>query len=470
MIAISCANCNRPVSTQGDRLPPWCPHCGASIKAGSSSPKVVDRYSASDGAAGRHSSFSASSSGAVNATSVPGDSRHPAPKVTVWAKCFKRFTCAACGCVYRIEHSAAGEGSLEETARQKAEANLCQRMENQADGPCPTCGMVRPDLVAERKFWGHGAILLLSGSVLLCLIFLAAPQAPADYAGIAGAVVVGLAGLAHLLFLLYRPRRISPTEKEPVAPGAAEGNVEVLKPGSVDDLRDPGHLSLGHGLALLGLLFAPVVLLVPSYLRTSNDWPINPKLAPYVIGPGDTVLVHFRDPKLRSLNGLWQGDPQARLQNAAEVAGPAVLLASSQKAAWGKKISVEEAPHLTKDAPLKNLFAFLHIPDDPALASKTLQVQVNMLVTYPVGKDASHWIQMTKGNKGTFEHRTTTVSTEVAIQLTPAGGGHAYRTAWTVAAALGGLSYVAGAVVLLLLASIHSSRAKPVELVPVETN
>jgi hypothetical protein len=327
--------------------------------------------------------------------------------------------------------------------------------------------MVRPDRVAAIKATGHGVVLALAVTGLLIILVSSYASVLTDEAALAGAGVAGVAGLVHLVLALYNPNWSRHAQQEQAALDVDAGKVTVLQPGSTDALRNPARLSPAHLLALLGLVAAPAAFLLPWHLRTTNHWPVNLKLDPQIISPGDKVLIHFPDPGLRSMNGLWRASARAELLNAAEIGGPATIPATSKTDDWGNKVWVREPsyPSLPEDSPMRQLFAYLHLPNDAALGGKTLRVRITMEVMYPTYQRPTGW-DILENRKGSFLNKTSPVSTEVTVQLTPAGGSEAYQMAWALAAGIGGLGYLVSGLGLRLLAQAQRSKAKPVELIP----
>src|SRR5690348_12377111 len=83
------------------------------------------------------------------------------PHVAVTVAAQQRYACSACGCVYRMERSATGEGALEHLARKRAREALVDLVEGAPAVPCPSCGLARPDKVAAWHAQAHGVTLLL---------------------------------------------------------------------------------------------------------------------------------------------------------------------------------------------------------------------------------------------------------------------------------------------------------------------
>src|SRR5262245_31362972 len=93
-------------------------------------------------------------------------------KTTVRARVWKQHTCSACGGLYRYKFTRSGEGQggLAELARGEAERELDQSLRHDIEvHPCPTCGLVQPDMVAQGKARWHGLAALAALPALLLL-------------------------------------------------------------------------------------------------------------------------------------------------------------------------------------------------------------------------------------------------------------------------------------------------------------
>ena len=103
------------------------------------------------------------------------------------------------------------------------------------------------------------------------------------------------------------------------------------------------------------------------------------------------------------------------------------------------------------DVPIRNLQAQVQIPYDPALAGKTLKLQVGMSVHYPsaagMQMDYKKW-QMAD----TFKNKSATMSTSLVVRLAERGQRRGYQEAWKNGAMVGSLAYLFGGGILVLLA------------------
>src|SRR5262249_31198301 len=130
---------------------------------------------------------------------------------------------------------------------------------------------------------------------------------------------------------------------------------------------------------------------------------------------------------------------------------------------WGKVIETSRS-----NLPLQTLWAHVHIPDDPALGGQTLQVQLTLLVVYPVDKGLQFqkWDDKEWNPQFAFENRTATLTRDLTLALAEAGGSRRYRESWAIGAALGLFGSLAGGGALIGLAAALRRRALPAEIIP----
>jgi hypothetical protein len=210
--------------------------------------------------------------------------------------------------------------------------------------------------------------------------------------------------------------------------------------------------SAAHG-ALFALLVVAVLALPSSqYLRLVNRWPLNQDLSPHVVGPGDTVRVYFPN-KLQSIKGYWNGTGQATLLNATELGVSDRLTVVSKKDTWGSQLNVKT----TEERDSFTVWGDVTLPEVPALADKTLKLEVVTHVNYPA----------IMGDK--FEAKQTELSlkTEVKTAATPRAG-QIYQLAYYGGVLGGSVVILVVALSIMLLTKSHRAKALPTTIVPAE--
>jgi hypothetical protein len=392
---------------------------------------------------------------------------------TVWTRCWKQHTCFECGGVYRykIVREACGEGRFPEAAREEAVTKVFQRLAREVDpNPCPSCGLIQPDMVGQGKRRGHALATAAAG--LLLAVFVGVSYVwggfVIDDVAAYAAAIAGGAAVAHLVIALSNPNRDREANRRRAEVAVAAGRVEVVSSGTVtDSLPRAANVTARHVLALACVLLAAPAFLIPVFVRVANGWPLEHDFPPGVVSPGDDLTVSLpATAEMTSADGRWRGEAIVDVLNAAAVGSPATLPATTRSDNWGKVIETSRS-----NLPLKSLWAHVHIPDDPALGGQTLQLQVTLLIVYPVDKGLQFqkWDDKEWDQKFAFENRTATLTRDVTLTLAEAGGSRRYRESWAIGAALGFFGSVAGGGALVGLASALRRRALLAEVTPLHS-
>src|SRR5271155_4519853 len=106
----------------------------------------------------------------------------PAGKRRSW----KQHTCCVCGCVFRYQMERSAQGTLLESSEEAVKRKLAKEVDVH---PCPTCGLIQPDMVAQGRTLWHGIITCVCIIAFLLLTILGSvPGAiPSDKAALGGA-------------------------------------------------------------------------------------------------------------------------------------------------------------------------------------------------------------------------------------------------------------------------------------------
>jgi hypothetical protein len=443
-----------------DRLPPWCPRCGGSLGP-------IPDWAVANAAGGSPvPGTPGDPHGGLPVPTISGGEPLRAPlgkgvvyTATVSARCWKLHTCCACGCVYRykFERAGVGQSQVRHFAKAEAEKTLLGRLRREVDCyPCPTCGLVQPDMVAQTKLpWHAGATAVLLG-ILACAIIAAVYQVLTYH--VAGLVCAGAAGAAALLHLgvaLYDPNRNREANRQKVKAQVERHRVEMVERGSMtDECPPPRNLTWKHAAALSAAVVGAAFFLAPEVVRRNADLPINPGLTPYVVAPGDEVKVDFpADHGIRSVGGRWRAVATAKVLNADEVGAAAELPVASATDNWGTDFVINEGNERVTPA----LYARVQLPDDERLGGKTLRLDVSLDVTYPSASGHS-------GPDAVFKNQGTRVSRDFTVHMAAADDKQDYEDAWQVGLAVGLLGGLGGGGLLALLAWALRWRARPTEV------
>jgi hypothetical protein len=373
----------------------------------------------------------------------------PACKLRTW----KRHTCCACGCVYRYLMERSSQGNLLTGA-----AELTQhKMETEADvHPCPTCGLVQPDMAAQASTFWH--------AVVTCVAFLAffflgitgsIPSAAwADTAALVGAGFAAVCVAAHLRYAFRDPNRDRDANRRRAADEVAVGLVEVVGPGAATEPEPaPRGARVCRVLAVVAAAGAVFVFLNQRAVMRSLPLASAAGFDAPVLKPGDTFRVVF-DGKFRSVNGYWRGSPTVTVLNEAELGINPVLGAAGNSDQWSNATLAKCEEQNWPFTPA----AKLTLPKNAALAGKTLRVRVTMPITYPVSEIWS------------YREDTIPLTKEVTIPVGSAADVRTYWNAWGLAAVVGPLGSVAGGLALCFLGVMLRARARPTELEPITAN
>jgi hypothetical protein len=169
------------------------------------------------------------------------------------------------------------------------------------------------------------------------------------------------------------------------------------------------------------------------------------------------VTVKWEEAGIKSVKGLWRGAPKIEFLDAARLGCPTSLAGTGSDEQWGEAIWGKRT-HGPPCAP--QFCARFTIPDDPALAGKSLRVKIVMPVTYP------DKIEDSKHHR--FEDRSRTATCDATILLVSSAVKQAYWSSWWTGVTLGMVATTAGGLLLLWLALGLRARAVTTDRAPLE--
>jgi hypothetical protein len=382
-----------------------------------------------------------------------------AGKSVVKLAAWKKQTCLYCGCLfrYRLKREGRGSGATGPDADREATRRAARRIGKESDPhPCPSCGYVQPDMIGNRRAGWRDRVLLFNAAAVLVslplLFFFTLPVLTLLVALACGAAVV-----AHGVLFVWNPNRNRKANR-----GAAEAaeNEGVLKQVSdpdpdaaLDELPRTG-LTLRHGLAF-GLCVAGFLLLIsPEVLRAKRPWPVNSHLSPSMIAPGEELHLGLGG-SFRSLEGMWQATGSVAVVNPpAEVPNcPRTLSFTSGGKPWGDRI--ESASRITWNEQSVTPWLDVQLPDQPELVGKTLRLDIQMNVAYPIGWGTS-----------TFKDEQKSYNLQTSVAFAAPGARQTYRAVWITTTALGLLLCLGGGLALRWLDVALRSWARDAEVTP----
>jgi hypothetical protein len=329
----------------------------------------------------------------------------------------KQHTCAACGCVFRYQvRKNVAAGGLSQA---QAAANLDACVRHQVEAwrknpgsvaerhPCPGCGLIQPEMVR----WGIVSHAAAAGVTFFSLLLLGAASGEWKETGspsLRGLAVTGLvllSGLAGLhLFTVFRsPNRDRAANREQARREVAAEVLVLVRPGDPAAAdRTPPALTGKKVVPVALVVLTPLLCLVGIVARGGKPAPpVNPILRPAVVEPGESCNCFVPNLRVEGV-GPWRGQPTVQILNAKEVGAPDKLEATGSNDPLGSEVKVYT---MRGDRPNNHVLSptiRLSLPKDPALAGKTLQLQVTMNMTYAVLKGSDQFITQTANVSSTF--------------------------------------------------------------------
>lgn len=385
-------------------------------------------------------------------------------KVSGW----KRHECRSCGCEfrYRFARQVAVRGASEGGAEAKADSAAEDARGRQVDVcPCPDCGYCQPDMVARWRRPIHLVATLAAGGLLLLL-------ALAGAWGVWSAAVVAVCGAAHAVAVLFGPNRDLRANRAAADRLVDRDKLDVLTRGDRRG-RDwqPAPSFAAADLRLLALHLVPLLLFagVAFVPRESGGGDKFPAVIERSGGVGRTIRVPVG--AVSCYDEHWRATAEAVTANADDfpAGGPAVTAASRQDQ-WNRGYTAGR----TAKAANQTVWVDLHLPDDPALAGRTLDLDVTATVTYTaydqplgpvVGGGGGH-VQFVEVQGIQIKDATTRFQKRVKVHLT-AGWAPSLSSLGVVGQFVGLLATVG-----LGLGLVHRSRKLAEQAVPpvFETN
>jgi hypothetical protein len=332
-----------------------------------------------------------------------------------------------------LKRKVSGSASTKEKAIVNAQAAAKRAVEREVDmEPCPTCGLLQPDMVGQRRAKRHKALFWLALVVFATIVILRISYAirtdTAIWAAVAACAVVAL---LHLIVDLPDPNRNVDGNKmlaeQRVSAGAVRHTAGQFTPGSTELSRIPR--TMGHRLVLLLLLLAVALAAEPEAIRLARGWPLNTECYPPVVGPGDRARIYMTE-KIDSVKGYWRGRPRVVVHE--QGAGRKLqATAETNQKDWGSSISVKSSEKHNKSTPWVNV----SMPDEASLAGKPVTCDIDLNISYPEMQGSS-----------SFHELRSRMQRSVNLQLAPRGAGASYDEWWWTGTVLAmGIALVCGA-------------------------
>lgn len=356
---------------------------------------------------------------------------------TIQLRCFKDHACAACGNTYQYlmtRKVVGNSGRSAEHASQKCRQAVDRTMRDEVDEqPCPTCGLVQPDMVGQRRRRSHKLTLILMTILALAVLILRGAYVLNNISATwILTAVTALAAMGYAATEGTNPNKDLAANRERAAAAVAAGTVRTIgeqRPAA----RQPGGGDLAGraGSWWLFVLFAalaPLVAAVPEVVRHAQAWPANDAFYPPVVGPGDTARVYMPE-KISSVKGYYRGSSSANFE--VPSAEPAPLTTTMNQNNWGKTINVKSSEKSSSSRP----WVEVTVPQTDALAGQKGDCAVHLTVEYPA----------ISAGGSSFEVESQEFDHHFPLVLAPAGAGTKYGSIWwSAGAASVGVLFVAG--------------------------
>lgn len=348
-------------------------------------------------------------------------------------RAIKIHECVLCGTKfhYLMERSVQGQGATQDGARENLATNAQATMESNVDThPCPTCGMVQPEMVGATRSFQHGFQFWLALIVAGVLSIVAGTHG-AHFASViqAGVVLYGALALWGYVTASTNPNeRLADGHAKALAE-VADGTLTILEEGDKDrpKVPHPDRVTEGvHMPAMVMLVTAMALTMGAEGLRMASGTPLNDAWYPAVVGPGDTSSYYF-DQQIRSLKGYWRGKSFAVLLGLPdEVLGELEPESVDEGAVrcethtkdndWGSSIRVKSSEKRTSST----IYTDVTIPDAESLGGLEVQMKTAILYQYPAMDGSS-----------SFKVEQNVIAEEPKLKLAGPGAGAAYaRNCW----------------------------------------
>jgi hypothetical protein len=383
-------------------------------------------------------------------------------RATIDLRGWKEHTCCGCGAGYRyrFRRKQTGYGATEKAATAAATAAAVRTVEGTVKQcPCPRCGEYPPEMIAARRSRRHfllflatlfvfGALYVLGETGLLSLPVVLYLLALLASLILVGNVVVGLLG----------PNGDLEANKAYARQLLQEG---ALQPAPVDpdEKCAPARVrdATGFGFWVAFLLLSATLLLIlgAELVRGVNGWPLNVKIEPPALGPGDTARIALPQ-RIESVQGRWKATARARALNAKELNLPSETLSvQTRDAGWGTEITAR----YSEDQSGAHPWVDVQLPAVPELEHKALLVELTVKATYPV---------LHSERPDEFQDREQDFTHTVTLHLGSPSAGMLYRTYWR-------LGILGGGAMFLLASGFYLSRdaalrrcGQPTRVIPMD--
>jgi hypothetical protein len=377
---------------------------------------------------------------------------------TITIDAWKEHTCVGCGGTYRyrFQRKKSGQGGSPDAASTNAQRAVMTAIAKEVDmQPCPTCGLYQPDMVGGRKAFYHGMITLAASvCVLVPMIIYAADGISSVAAPWLIAALCSILVVIHWLSDFINPNSNLKSNRQLAKARIRDGVIrvpaDVVQGVERDERAGVPSWTWAHTLSYLLMFVGLIAFVSPEFYRAGAGLRQNPGWHPLFAGNGDQPYVYFPD-TITSVKGYWSASPTIRVANWQELGLRSdILQGSSHTASWGAdgKITISSKESKTSSP---TLWLRVHLPQEPRLEGKELDLQMSLNVSYPQMQGADSWVPATM---------QTRVLSKKLILSSP-NCGNRYRAIWWGSYLIGTFQILFGSILLCIVSAGLRARALP---------
>lgn len=377
-------------------------------------------------------------------------------------ECWKEHVCVGCGSTfrYRLKREKSGQAptmsAAEAVARKAAVTSLKNDVEMQ---PCPTCGIIQPDMVGDTYATGHGCLLVILAILLGILgVFVILREEIVLFPLYLGTwIAVGicaLGALGHIWMAKRNFNRDLEANRQEAREAIQKNDLRLEKPGHLEQpllATIPRRFGMGERIVFFLLFLGIGSFASAEIARLVSDWPLNHDCEPVVVGPGDDLTIYLSD-EVSSLKGLWNGQAAVEVLNARELGLKSNRLPASSKNdnwgnyIWGKRVETKNS----------RLWTRIVIPKEEDLAGRKMNLNIILDVKYPAAEGSGFL-----NEEQTFEHAAE-------LHLSSPHAGLVYRFLWWGGGVMGGLLVLLSGYWLKRQGNGMKREALPSRMIPID--
>lgn len=311
----------------------------------------------------------------------------------------KHNTCVACGCKYSylMERKVVVKSKVLHYSKVEATDAIRKVDNNNSDlHPCPNCGAIQPDMIADyrKRYYKLALIVGILGQLVpIALLFIQFLRV--EFAAKI-ALLTALAPLFVLVWsMLWNPNRNRKRNRAISRSKVMSGKITIDESTPLSEIKPPNTISrigTGQWFALVLIAMGAGITQLPFLVVDQCGYMMNSFCDPAVVGPGEYVRVYFKQP-FQSVNGYWHGECSVKILNTSELGlhPNTKCHFRTKKDRWGEK-------KIRGSKKYSQIWADVEIPDWGKLIGKKIDLYIQVLATYP-RPVSSHEFDVTENKK-----------------------------------------------------------------------